>query len=74
MENVGNRKKRGGGNMSKTFYETAAEIVSELLKARGQAIAGIGHAAATVDLIDKYLSNEAVANAYKEILKAINES
>lgn len=71
MENYGSRK--GDGFMSKGTYEVAAEIVCELLKARGQAIAGIGHAGLMKDLIDKYLSDEAVAKTYKEIFKAVNE-
>jgi len=71
MENYGSRK--GDEYMSKTSYEIATEIVSELLKARGQAIAGT-HPSIMEDLIEKYLSDEAVAKTCKEIFKAINES
>jgi len=58
--------------MSKSTLEIAAEIVQELLKARSQAISGIEHVASTRNLIEEYLSDEAVVKTYKEIFKAVN--
>ena len=64
-------KKRGEGiNMSKQYYEVAAEIVQEIIKARGQAIAGSGSAAA---LTRELLSDEAIATTYKAILNAVEQ-
>lgn len=51
--------------------EIATEILKELLKARGYAIAGIDHIATQQELMKEYLSDEAVAKTYKEILNAV---
>lgn len=59
--------------MSRSTIEIAAEIVQELLKARGQAIAGIEHVSSQCELIKEYLSDEAVAQTYKTIFKAVND-
>lgn len=60
--------------MSKSNLEIAADIVQELLKARGEAIAVVGVKSdiALDKLLKEYLSDEAVAKTYKEIFKAVD--
>lgn len=65
---------KGGIILSKASYEVAAEVVQELLKARGQAISGINSIVTQNELINKYLSDEAVAAAYKVAIDAINQN
>jgi hypothetical protein len=51
--------------MIKTVYEIAAEISQDVIKARGEAIDG------QKELIETYLSDEAVTVLYKKIFKVI---
>ncbi|MBP1154845.1 MULTISPECIES: hypothetical protein [unclassified Paenibacillus] len=48
--------------MYKNVYDLAAEIAREVIKARGEAING------EKELIEAYLSDEAVTELYKKIL------
>ncbi|WP_312472275.1 hypothetical protein [Neobacillus sp.] len=49
--------------MYKTIYDYAAEITQDVIKARGEAING------EKELIETYLSDEAVSKLYKKIFK-----
>jgi hypothetical protein len=61
--------------MAKGFYEVAAEIVQEVIKARGQAISGAGSTGAwQKDLSAIYLSDDAVVELYKKVLKTVEGS
>ncbi|MGO4495878.1 hypothetical protein AB4114_08195 [Paenibacillus sp. 2RAB27] len=60
--------------MSKAFYEVAAEVVQEVFRARSQAIAGVEHLPSKKELIEKYLSDEAVVATYDVVTKAIKEN
>ncbi|MDN3019926.1 hypothetical protein PH210_27675 [Paenibacillus sp. BSR1-1] len=53
--------------MYKTIYEHAAEITRDVIKARGEAIDG------DKELIETYLSDEAVTNLYKKVFRGLNE-
>lgn len=60
--------------MAKADYELAAEITQELIKARGIAISGVDAAhSAIASFTQVHLSAEAVADAYKVILKGVRE-
>lgn len=63
--------------MSKGYDEIAGDIVCQLLAARGVAISGSGSVSATNNNIKEYLSDDAVASAYRavydSILKAIKQ-
>jgi hypothetical protein len=52
--------------MYKTIYEHAAEITRDVIKARGEAIDG------DKELIETYLSDEAVTNLYKKVFRGLN--
>ncbi|MFC3802695.1 hypothetical protein [Cohnella sp. GCM10012308] len=62
--------------MGKTDYEIAAEIVQEVIRARGVAISNTGNSSvsATGSLITTYLSDTAVSALYKTILKSVSET
>jgi hypothetical protein len=51
--------------MFKTVYDLAAEIVQDVIKARGEAING------QKELIETYLSDEAVTELYKKIIRVL---
>lgn len=53
--------------MYKTIYEHAAEITRDVIKARGEAIDG------DKELIETYLSDEAVTNLYQKVFRGLNE-
>jgi hypothetical protein len=54
--------------MYKTVYDFAAEIAQDVIKARGEAING------QKELIEAYLSDEAVTELYKKIFKVLCDS
>jgi hypothetical protein len=54
--------------MVKTVYDLATEIAQEVIKARGEAIDG------QKELIEAYLSDEAVTQLYKKILRVLCDS
>jgi len=58
--------------MSKRSDEIASDIVQALIQARGAAIAPTTNSRG--DLINTFLSDEAIAAAYTTILKAVNNS
>jgi hypothetical protein len=58
--------------MSKPYYEIAAEITQDLIKARGNAISGIDNAGTQSNLMNQFLSDAAVASAYKAVLNAVS--
>lgn len=60
--------------MAKTFYEVAVEVIQEVVNARSQAIAGIDSVSVKKELIEKYLSDEAVAATYNTVIKTIKEN
>jgi hypothetical protein len=51
--------------MHKTVFDLAAEMAQEVIKARGEAISG------QKELIEAYLSDEAVTGLYKKILRVL---
>jgi hypothetical protein len=51
--------------MLKTVYDLAAEIAQDVIKARGEAISG------QKELIETYLSDEAVTELYKKIFRVL---
>jgi len=51
--------------MYKTVYDLAAEIAQDVIKARGEAING------EKELIETYLSDEAVTELYRKILRVL---
>jgi hypothetical protein len=53
--------------MYKTIYDHAAEIAQDVIKARGEAING------EKELIETYLSDEAVTKLYKKIFRVLCE-
>ncbi|MEH7418955.1 hypothetical protein V7266_27375 [Neobacillus drentensis] len=53
--------------MNKTIYDHAAEITRDVIKARGEAIDG------DKELIETYLSDEAVTNLYTKVFRGLNE-
>jgi hypothetical protein len=53
--------------MYKTIYDNAAEITRDVIKARGEAIDG------DKELIETYLSDEAVTNLYKKVIRGLND-
>ncbi|OMD03462.1 hypothetical protein MKX34_17290 [Paenibacillus sp. FSL R5-0636] len=60
--------------MAKTYYEIAADITQELIRARGVALSGIDSAASVVTTYaQNHLSDEAAVKAYKEILQAVKD-
>jgi myosin heavy subunit len=54
--------------MYKTIYDFAAEMVQEVIKARGEAIDG------QKELIEAYLSDEAVTELYNKIFRVLCDS
>lgn len=58
--------------MSKSDHELASEILQELLKARGQALSGMGGTIAHGKAY--WLDDSHVVTSYKAIVKAIQES
>lgn len=52
--------------MYKTIYDHSAEITQAVIKARGEAING------EKELIETYLSDEAVTNLYKKIFRVLS--
>lgn len=60
--------------MSKPYYEVAAEIVQETLKARANAIAGMDYVQGQKDLIETTLSDSAVTALYESVYKALNQT
>ncbi|MEH7503141.1 hypothetical protein V7152_14220 [Neobacillus drentensis] len=53
--------------MYKTIYDHAAEITKDVIKARGEAINGES------ELLETYLSDEAVSNLYKKIFRVLSD-
>jgi hypothetical protein len=53
--------------MYKTIYDHAAEITQDVIKARGEAING------EKELIETYLSDEAVTNLYKKTFRVLSD-
>ena len=53
--------------MNKTIYDHAAEITRDVIKARGEAIDG------DKELIETYLSDEAVTNLYKKTFRVLSD-
>ncbi|WP_161793379.1 hypothetical protein [Cohnella kolymensis] len=51
--------------MYKTMYDLAAEIAQDVIKARGEAIDG------QKELIEAYLSDEAITELYKKIFSVL---
>jgi hypothetical protein len=51
--------------MYKTVYDLAAEIAQDVIKARGEAIDG------QKELVEAYLSDEAVTELYKKIFRLL---
>lgn len=60
---------KGGNDMTKSSNEIAAEIVVSLIQARGEAIGPTSSNRA--DYLKQYLSDEAIADTYKNILSAV---
>ncbi|QED47977.1 hypothetical protein [Cytobacillus dafuensis] len=52
---------------NKTIYDHAAEITRDVIKARGEAIDG------DKDIIEIFLSDQAVTNLYKKVFRGLNE-
>ncbi|WP_342409839.1 hypothetical protein [Paenibacillus sp. FSL R10-2778] len=60
--------------MAKTYYEIAADITQELIKARGVAVSGVDSAASVVtNYASSHLSDESAVIAYKRILQAVKD-
>ncbi|MEK0224693.1 hypothetical protein [Bacillus proteolyticus] len=53
--------------MYKTIYDHSAEITQAVIKARGEAING------EKELIETYLSDEAVTNLYKKTFRVLSD-
>jgi hypothetical protein len=53
--------------MHKTIYDHSAEITQAVIKARGEAING------EKELIETYLSDEAVTNLYKKTFRVLSD-
>jgi hypothetical protein len=53
--------------MYKTIYDHAAEITKDVIKARGEAINGES------ELLETYLSDEAVFNLYIKIFRVLSD-
>lgn len=62
-----NRAYDGGNIVYKTIYGHAAEMTQEVIKARGEAIGG------QKELIEAYLSDEAVTTLYNKISKTLHD-
>ncbi|MNC23837.1 hypothetical protein D3C75_718730 [compost metagenome] len=64
---------RGGEEMSKGYDEIAAEIVEKLVLARATATTStaVGNSTHLNTLFEKYLSDDAVAETYKAVYKAV---
>ncbi|OAZ43322.1 hypothetical protein [Paenibacillus polymyxa] len=54
--------------------ERATILTQELIKAQAQAIAAVDHISNKTILLEKHLNSDAVAQAYKKILAATQNS
>jgi hypothetical protein len=60
--------------LSKPFHEIAAEILQEVIKARGNALQGIGSSSAATAINNIHLlEDEAIVASYKAILTALKQ-
>lgn len=60
--------------MAKGFDEIASEIVQEVVRARGQALSGVSQGGVQDALVWKYLSDDAITELYRKVLRTLKET